>query len=220
MPRSSPKSIRSARRSGLHAAYQARARKNSNIWLVYSCKTKRDWLISGDHQLIHWIIYLETDPKVKDYKYLMDVDKCLGERVLVDPDAFVTYHDGSQEYHAILSGKQPQTDHVRVDDLISPGFRCFTLEELKSHGRLASRWLRVLSFATGVRDLECSQVQNTLLYVANNLQSGNVGQLLDEAETFEQYMTLGVMAQLAILGYLRLDLAPHSFGRATKWAVK
>ncbi|MET3139971.1 hypothetical protein AAKU61_004355 [Undibacterium sp. GrIS 1.2] len=58
----SPKSLQRLR---VFDAYRGRGHQNSNLWLVYSVKTQRDWILPSDRQLVHWIHYLETNPLVK-----------------------------------------------------------------------------------------------------------------------------------------------------------
>lgn len=58
-------SPRNAQRLRIIDTYRGLARRNTNLFLIYSIKMDRDWMISGDRPFVHWIYYLETDPDVK-----------------------------------------------------------------------------------------------------------------------------------------------------------
>ncbi len=61
------KSPRSTLRRLIPDAYRARGHRVNNLWLVYSPKTDRDWLLPSDRQLVHWLVFLESNPEVLSF---------------------------------------------------------------------------------------------------------------------------------------------------------
>ena len=47
--------------------YRSRGHRNSNLWLVFSVNTARDWIIDSDVRLIYWLLYLESHPDVQSF---------------------------------------------------------------------------------------------------------------------------------------------------------
>lgn len=69
-------------RDSLYKRYNARGRKRSNLWLVYSPKIDRDVILDSDMHFIYWLHFLESDPKVESF-LMVDKDR------KTDPNALV-----------------------------------------------------------------------------------------------------------------------------------
>ncbi|WP_146173203.1 hypothetical protein [Ectopseudomonas oleovorans] len=216
MPNSSPKSLNGKLRSSLHAAFRARARRNSNLWLVYSYKTDRDWLVSGDHQLVHWIMFLEACPDVKTYSLIENPGDLEADGILGYPEALVTYKGLRQEVHIIVDDLD---DSAKAGRRESFEFRYFTHADLKASAKTASRWLRVIAFAAGVRGRDLSEANHAVVYLVHQRRSGTLKGVLDDLSHLDSTAVLGVLARLAITGVLRLDLSQCSFGLDSHWEV-
>jgi hypothetical protein len=209
-------SLKSKQRSALHAAFRARARRNSNLWLVYSYKTDRDWLISGDHQLVHWIIFLETDPNVTTYSLIESPDCLEVDDILGYPEALVTYKGLRQEIHVIVENR---TNSVKGSHGESLEARYFTHSDLKASAKTASRWLRVIAFAAGVRGRNLSEANHAVVYLIHHRKSGTLRGVLENLSSLDSAAVLGVIARLAIKSVIRLDLSRCSFGLDSHWEV-
>jgi hypothetical protein len=50
------RALPSKQRTNVIRAYRSRGRANRNLWLVYSPKTDRGWILGSDRHLVHWIL--------------------------------------------------------------------------------------------------------------------------------------------------------------------
>jgi hypothetical protein len=98
---SSPK-FRQRQRGGV--AYRGRGHRNTNLSLVYSVKTNRDWIVNNDRRLVHWLTFLQSDPSVKWF----DLDPSRdGEASVARANVdCVEVHrvDGGKEWHRVVVG--------------------------------------------------------------------------------------------------------------------
>lgn len=209
-------SLKGKQRSALHAAFRARARHNSNLWLVYSYKTDRDWLISGDYQLVHWIIFLETDPNVMSYSLIESPDCLEADDILGYPEALVTYKGLRQEIHVIAENIPDSAKGTRSESIDA---RYFTHSDLKVSAKTASRWLRVIAFAAGIRGHSLSEANHAVVYLIHHRKYGTLKDILESLSSLDSAAVLGVIARLAIKGAIRLDLSRCSFGLDSHWEV-
>jgi hypothetical protein len=220
-------SLKSSLRKSVIGTHRARGKGLSNLWLVYSIKTNNDWILPSDRQLIHWIYFLEINPKVATFDLAPDpiLSADENETRATELDAYVEYKDGSSEWHEVkanakrndpshLSQKQAQ---INASLKTRVNYKRFNDDELKPKVKIALRWLTAISFAAQIRDQEHLACRTSLVMTFKKLESGNVKTILDELEVFEKVIVLGMLVRLAIEGVISLNLNNKTFGLLTPW---
>lgn len=214
-----PSSPKSRQRQRVFDAYRGRGHRNTNLWLVYSVKTDRDWIVNNDRRLVHWLIFLESNPAVKWFDLDPNRD---GEAGMVGTDAdCVEVHrvDGGKEWHRVVVGAARDLPDMTaaVISTAAPMREVFSDAELKPHVRRAMRWLKAIGYAGVIRNEKHTPVVVALLAVLRSRTTGNVSEIIDDLHGFEQPVVLGILVRLAISGHVRLDLQSCSFSPSTNW---
>jgi hypothetical protein len=216
--------LKAQQRHNVFREYRARGHSNNNLWLVYSPKTRRDWILPSDRQLVHWVHYLETCPEVKTFN--LAPGPVLGhngkQNQMTQLDAEVNYTDGRIEWHEVKAGEPD----MRSSQLLAQGsaakgaeriYRIFSDRDLAPHARTTIRWLKAISFAAALRDREYMAQRLALLAHLRNHPSGTAHSILSALAGHEAPVLLGLLAQLAIEGHVSLDLGRRGFGPGTPW---
>ena len=214
------------RRRAVIAAYRARGKKNANLWLVYSVKTDRDWLLLSDRELVHWVIFLETNRQVTTFdlapEFILSHDAI--EARATELDALVQKADGHIEYHEVKAGH-------RIDESARPQllaqsaaaqtsgakYKLFCDTELAPHCQTAVHWLKAIGQAATLRDQTHEPCRDAILAVTKSNHKGTVRSVLTALPQFDPSVVLGLLVRLAIRGPLQLDLTRRSFGYTTTW---
>lgn len=219
-------SPRSQQRVRVFDAYRGRGRRNNNLWLVYSVKTQRDWILSSDRQLVHWIHYLETASSVKWFD--LNSDESVSPEIenggWSERNADVVLIDGSKEWHQVNAGgvgtnhPQPYAEitHSETGSQI-PRRRVFGDDDLKPHVTLAMRWLKALGYAAAIRDQDHTALFLALLPILQSLRHGTVRHISNSMAEFDPATLYGSLVRLAIQGHVDLDLTESGFCYATPW---
>lgn len=100
------RSPRSKLRRSIPDIYRARGHRVNNLWLVYSPKTDRDWLLPSDRQLVHWLVFLESDRDVLSFDLAPDpvISHDEIESRATELDAIAIYRDRHVEWHEVKAG--------------------------------------------------------------------------------------------------------------------
>ena len=217
-------SLRARQRENLMHAYRARGKRNNNLWLIDSPKTNRDWILPSDRQLVHWIHYLETDPRVKFFDLVpQSVSGYDGTRERsTELDAEVTYVDQKVEWHEVKAGDDvPSTSQLCAQrsaaERARRAHRIFTDRDLSPHIRTSVRWLKAIGYAAAIRDREHIPSRLALLSYLMKERAGTVGAIHSELLGHDPAVTAGTLVRLTIEGYVSLDLTRTGFGHATPW---
>lgn len=219
-------SLKSTLRKSVMDIYRSRGHSRSNLWLVYSVKTDRDWMLPSDRQLIHWLYFLETNPKVASFNLAPEpiISHDDIETRATELDAKVLNRDGTEEWHEVKSGKvinptdesqmQAQTSAASLARV--PYIR-FNDKDFKPIVKVALRWLKALSFASAIRNQDHNPCRTVLALLLKDRNSGDVGSLLKSMSEFDDQVVLGMIVRLAIEGTIDLNLKTRSFGLTTPW---
>jgi hypothetical protein len=196
-------------------AYRGRGKRTNALWLVHSVKTNRDWILSSDRQLVHWLLFLETEPSVKSFEFDPDSKDPAG-----DNSVAVLRADGSKETHIVIAGAPTGGDGSQSQDNEAELGRAkiFTDVDLKPGVPLAMRWHKALSFAAAIRDKECLPIRLALVPLLRSMGEGTVGQISQEMSGFEEPSVLGMLVRLAVEGHVTVDLRAHGFCYCARWA--
>lgn len=213
-------------RQSIQKAYRLRGKRNQNLWLVYSAKTDRDWLLSNDRKLIHWLYFLEADPNVEDFDLAPLPVRITDDDELIELDAVAVCRDGWKEWHVIQSGGLHEVEgKVRnFQEIAFPvqeriRWRVFSENELRACSVVALRWFKAISFAAAIREYQNIACQNQLLAHLRLNSLGRVGSTISELAEQDVSVVLGILVRFAIQGVIRLDLTERSFGLQTEWRL-
>lgn len=212
-------SPRSQQRVRIFDAYRGRGHKNNNLWLLYSVKTDRDWVLSNDRRLVHWIYHLEINPQVKSFELLAESDK-LSKRVddVEECDAEVLLIDGKIERHRIFAGEITELNTSTEYELSS--IKVFTDENLRPHVKTCIRWLKALGYAAVIRGQTHTPVQVALLSHLQNFREGTLADLSNDLSDYDSAIIFGLLVRLAVQGVVELDLSNIGFNSSTPWYWK
>lgn len=219
--------LKSSLRNSVNKTYRGRGKSINNLWLVYSLKTDRDWLIPSDRQLIHWLYYLETNSNVISFDLapepVLSSDDL--EVKATELDAIVVLKDGSIEWHEVKAGTSPidpkhlsqMQAQVKAASNARVKYLRFNDVHLKSKVEISLRWKKAIAFAASIRNQEHTLCRVVLVNRIKNQHSGNIKNLLISLDEFEASIILGLLVRLAIENVISLDLTEESFGYQTKW---
>lgn len=221
-------SPKAALRGSLLSIYRARGRRVANLWMVYSVKTDRDWILPSDRQLIHWLYYLETNSNVTNFDLAPDPVVSLDETETraTELDAIAVYKDGHIEWHEVKAdisqieqerAQHQAQAHAAIRENVC--YRRFNDEDFVGiPAKVSLRWLKPIAYAEVIRGQECSPYRTALAAYCVDRQSGTVADLVTSLEKFDAATLLGVLVRFAINGIISLDLLNAPFGPYTKWS--
>lgn len=217
-------------RKNVLAHYRARGKRINNLWLIYSPKTDSDWILPSDRELIHWLVFLETNPEVKTFTLQPDLiishDNEDNKGTIFD--AVVTLTSGATEYHEVKSGtgREPkaedrsqlaaQLNAARKDNIT---YKRYNDIDLKPHAKFAMRWLNAISYAAVLREQDHKHFKSALSAVLHEKKKGSVRDVLDSLNNYDQAIILGLLVKFAINGLIHLDLTKQYFGFESKWSL-
>jgi hypothetical protein len=208
-------SPRSQQRLRVFDAYRGRGRRTNDLWLVYSVKTNRDWILSSNRQLVHWLVFLETEPSVKSFDFETTERERSDETTVA-----VLLANGSKEQHLVIAERTESQDgaHSWESEGRPEGRRIYSDIELRPQVQLAMRWFKAIAFAAALRDKEYVQLRLALIPLLRSVKGGVIGQVVEELSGFEESSVFGMLVRLAIEGHVRIDLSAFGFCSFTRWA--
>jgi len=222
------RSPRSTLRRSIPDAYRARGHRLNNLWLVYSPKTDRDWLLPSDRQLVHWLVFLESNREVLSFDLAPEpvMSHDAKELRATELDAIAIYRDRHLEWHEVKAGTTLQeTDCSQFQAQVTAAreagatYRIINDEDLGPNARLAMRWLKAVGFAAAIRGQEHSLCRSALVAYLNNKKSGYVRLIVSELQAFDSAVVLGMLVRLSLSGIVYLNLEDRSFGLGTNWRL-
>lgn len=203
-------SAKSSARDLVHKAYRARGHRANNLWLVYSPKTDRDWLLNSDLQYIYWLYFLESDKTVADFEIF--------ERKAESPDFLVNYRDGSSEVHFVKSNKSevPESYPVEGHNL---SCRCFDYETLDAVAIEALRWAKPLAFAASIRGEQHINLMNAVAFYFGRVRAGTIGDVVSHLGEYDHAEIVGVIVRQYSRGFIKISLESGPFSLNTCWEI-
>lgn len=211
----STKTLPNTQRARVLSKYRARGRANRNLWLLYSVKTDRDWILPSDRHFVLWLAFLESDRAIETFEFPEEDDAA--------KFAAVAYRwDGSVEYQTIAStsiGSEEQLAEPFENEQRGKYqvHRAITEDELRKRAAEAMRWLKVVSFAAPLRGQRLTAETLATITEMRSLESGSISDLTRRLSDFDLPTILGVVARTAIHGDITLDLSVSSFTQSSKW---
>ena len=221
--KNSGKSPRARARQSLRSAYRARGRGNANLWLVRSVKTERDWLIPSDRALVHWLHFLETDPKIATFCIEPSPEemRTRGFAEIESAAAVARTHDGLIEIHRIYENDEvAAADSTASDELNGARLvKVCAATDLRSCSRHAFRWLNALAYANAIGKESHEAAFGAVGGVIQRMNCGSVGDVTDTLELHAAPIVIGVLVHLAVSGSITLDLGAGPLARSTQWSL-
>ena len=220
-------SLKSKLRGSLLKSHGERKNSRNHIWLTYSFKKGCDITLVSNNECIYWASRMEANPEIKDFHFGTEVilqypweDSARKREVIL-----VETPSGATEFHQLVSGMKGEVrELVSVFEngaLINEvPITFFDTKEIASVTKRAGHWLKVLSFATQIRDELClSETDWMNLFLRTN-RVGDVHKILVSSTVYDQMKVLGVFARAALSGVVELDFMSTTFGRKTKWMLR
>jgi hypothetical protein len=218
------KTLPNAQRASVLAEYRNRGRSNGNLWLVYSVKTDRDWILPSDRHLLLWLAYLESNPAVRTFSFTdQDRRKNRPASGAGQSDAVATFRDGSVEHHTIAGpahnlSKGPDHNFPDYQQVMGSALsRVVTDDDLRCRAVEAMRWLKVVSFAAPLRGQELTAATVAVVAALRSFGSGRVCDVVHRLADFDRPTVLGIIARTAIHGDISLHLNIHGFTLLSQW---
>lgn len=211
--------LSSQQRLRVFDAYRGRGHRTNSLWLVYSVKTDRDWILTSDRQLVHWIVFLEVCPNVRTFD--MEIARGGGKKDIGRVAVETISHDA--EVHHIFAGGNDSTSRENSKDVYLPSsdgtseVRIFTDTELKPVVPLAMRWLKALAFAAVIREMELTALHTELFFIIESKRSGTVAEIFFSLPDFERPLIIGVLVRLVVQQVIEIDLKTGPLSCATMW---
>ena len=181
-------SPKSQQRQRILDAYRNRGRSSNNLFLVYSVKTDRDWILPSSRQFIHWIHFLEVNANVKSFNLSPDLVISIDEKEVrgTELDAEVINMDGKIEWHEVKS-EESERENARSQLLAQAAasskhggveYKIFTDKDLKPHVESSKHWLKVISYAAAIRSMQHTREVASLVIVLEQQKKGTVNEIL------------------------------------------
>lgn len=211
-------------RGKLTLAYGQRGRYGSNLWYVYSPRTKRDWVLRSNLEYDHFVL-TEADPTVGSVNYAPDpitIKNDDGEIRTTIFDAVVIRCDGTTEWREVksLHDVTPRNLRQRDTQIIAASIAgvtyCrYTEEQLHANLTLLDNLRRVLAWVSAARDRSLASYYlevATTLDARRNIVLGDLHALGNERD-YPLY--LAAVMQGILDGRLTSDIATHTLSNAT-----
>jgi hypothetical protein len=206
------KTVQMRVRDSVYKRYRKRGRKNSNLWVVYSPKSRQDFILNSDLELIYWLHFIESDSTVESFS-VCDVG------TPDDPDFLLNFADGQRRADYI--GRHPDTinDSSLIYENKQWAARYFDAEELSTVSRQALRWLKPIAYAAAIRNQKLTPLHNALIIEESKRRGGTVKSLIDQLPLYDPNHVVGMLMRHFIEGRVNFDLADASFGGNTRWTI-
>ena len=228
MPSTKSPTLKSRARSRLWQKYQHRGRHNSNLWLYYSPKTARDWIVSSDDALRH-ALWLEASPEVVrfDLNPLEIIVNVAGDAHKAQFDALVWYRDGNPEAREVkavaeaANPKNSRTIHQREAQQaaarqIGANRRVITADDLKPHATLIANWWRVVAFIAATRDYPMGEMQQSAALKLHAQPDSTLGHLMQAVAQTDRAAFLSAVFRLHQQGLFKTDLDSAPLSLSTR----
>ncbi|WP_139379437.1 hypothetical protein [Zoogloea sp. LCSB751] len=215
-------------RNSVRDLYKQRAHKNENIWLIYSLKTDRDWLLTSDRELVLCLGYLESNPNIEHYEINPEISKDRSYRIPRAVTASARTYAGEVEWYFVMSDSVgdaviTETADASMEHPSRPKCNFITTADLKSKATLAVRWLNILSFGAELRNLvgspKLAAHESATMSAVTAIRHGTIRSLLNDLHMFDEMLILGLIVKFACKGKVVLALEKRCFGNHTEWIL-
>lgn len=187
-----------------------------NIWLVYSAKTDRQWVLRSDLQYLHFLV-LEFDREVLkfDLAPAPPAGKQSADGQPISFDAVVTFRDGHTEYRRARIPKvdadghdvpENPNDFRRVAIEAGGTYRLLTPDTLESKRVRIQNSMRMLRFISASRRTSLAGMRNSVLMCLKRTPAMTLQATVDQLHDMPPAHVLAAVFQLAGRGRIQLDM--------------
>lgn len=211
-------------RGKLTSAYGQRGKYGSNLWYVYSPRTKRDWVLRSNLEYDHFVL-TEADPTVKIVNYapesitIKDEDGATGTTTF---DAEVIRQDGTVEWREVKSlydtdsRNQRQRETQTIAARIAGVTYCrYTEEQLHTNLMLLENLRRVLAWVSAARDRSLASYQLEVAAILDARRRIVLGDLHAFGNERDFPLYLAAVMQGILDGCLASDIETYPLSEAT-----
>lgn len=220
-------SLKSKLRGNLLKSHGERKNSRNHIWLTYSFKKGCDITLVSNNECIYWASGIEANLDIKDFFFGKEVvlqypwEETARKREVI----LVETPSGTTEFHQLVHGMRGEVrEVVRVFEngavISEVPITFFDTKEIASATKSAGHWLKILSFATQIRNELCLSETDWLNLFLRTNRTGDVHKILVSSTAYDQMKILGVFARAALSGVVELDFMSTTFGRKTSWILR
>ncbi|MYM71748.1 hypothetical protein GTP56_05990 [Duganella sp. FT134W] len=207
--------LKSQQRQNVLLKYRGRGHRNNQLWLLYSYKTRRDWIINSDHELVYWLTYLESHGDVKSFDLAPETLPFEAHKALKFFQ--VELRNGTIQWHVIHSSSSETTNTTERSIPQHEAIVVWDHATIRLKAPLAVRWLKPIAFVAAIRDQSLTPVHLALIDVVKEIKSGTVLDVIKMMQGFDLPLVYGVFVRLCILGYIEIDLSVKPFSSISEW---
>ncbi|WP_177207799.1 hypothetical protein [Massilia yuzhufengensis] len=180
-------------------------------------------MLHSDRELVYWLSYLETNPAVAWFSF--DDENSAGG----DEARQITVNFTGARASVLLRNRPsvtspeelvgPTSEFTPTADVVLPGMSELSSDQLKQRVPSAMRWLKAISFAAAIRDMELTNESAALVSALRARGAGVLADIEADLAAFDPPTVYGLVVRMSIAGSLTLDLSHHPFCEATKWTT-
>lgn len=207
--------LKSQQRQHVLAKYRGRGHRNNQLWLLYSYKTRRDWIINSDHELVYWLSYLETHCEVKSFDLAPQTLPFEAHKAL--KFFKVELQNGTMQWHIIYSCSPDLTSSTEQSIPEHEAVIVCDHETIRLKAALAVRWLKPIAFVAAIRDQSLTPIHLALIDVVKEIKSGTILDMIKMMQGFDLPSVYGLIVRFCILGYIEIDLSVRPFSFWSEW---
>ncbi|WP_151639085.1 PDDEXK family nuclease [Noviherbaspirillum aerium] len=211
-------------RGKLTLAYGQRGKYGSNLWYVYSPRTKRDWVLHSNLEYDHFVL-TEADPTVRSVNYAPDpitIKSDEGDTRTTIFDAEVIRQDGSTEWREVKSLYDTTSRNLRQREtqtiaasIAGVTYCRYTEEQLHTNSVLLENLRRVLAWVSAARDRSLASYYLEVAATLDARRSIVLGELYALGNERDYPLYLAAVMQGVLDGRLISDIATHTLSKAT-----
>lgn len=190
-------------------------RQAQNLWLVYSSKTRRQWILTSDAAYLHFLA-IEFDPEVKDFNLAPSattVELAETENE-VRFDAIVRRRDGRVECRRFASARRRDEEGAAVRDeleqraaqLHNAYLVHVPVNEFATTTTRMQNAMRMLRFLQAALPHPLDSYRNSVLARLASERSMTLGALVQPYALAHQPLLLAAIFELVQQGLVQLDL--------------
>lgn len=224
--------LKSKLRANLMSSHGARKNTRNALWVAYSPKSQTDLTLASNNEFVYWLIGLETDASVRAFQFGYQGElKLEGEEEFRKREAIrVELTNGGIEIHVLSAGDGGLTkDTIMLRERFSGravveehqvALVRVSSEYLRHHAQKATRTLRLIGFASQIREHKHDVTSAGVEAAIRSLKAGRVEQILLALSRHDPMVVLGILAEKILEGGIEIDLAEHAFGSNSYWKLK
>lgn len=224
--------LKSKLRRSLMSSHSARKNTKNALWLAYSPKLEADIALASNNECVYWLTQLEMDSEVRSFQFGYEASLKLNDEVEFKPREVIRTDliNGDIALHILTSGdggitqglatlKVKPTGREGLEEKIVKVFKVHS-DHLRHQSKKATRTLRLIGFASQIRERKNPVIVASVELVLQTLRAGRVEQIILAMHRHDPMIVLGILCEKILSGSVEIDLADRSFGNHSYWSLK